>query len=156
MLKHFTGTHDHRMDDKGRVSLPSEFRRVLETVGAPGALYVIPALEDPRGLSFLSIPGYDALIRRHNEAEYPTFEDEERAEIKLIAHASQIQVDDVGRIVIAKPLRERFDLAKSVRFIGKASRFEIWQPEARDSYEAELAPEAGPAPIRFSLRGLHE
>ena len=33
MLKHFTGTHDHRMDDKGRVSLPSEFRRVIEAMG---------------------------------------------------------------------------------------------------------------------------
>ena len=154
MLKHFTGTHDHRMDDKGRVSLPTEFRRVLDAMSAPGALYVVPGLEDPRGLAFLTMPGYDALIRRHNEAEYASPAEERRAEVRLITRATQIQVDDAGRIVISRQLRDQFGLEKEVRFVGLASRFEIWRPDARDAFDAEvLAGDEAPLPI--SLRGLH-
>ena len=155
MLKHFTGTHDHRMDDKGRVSLPTEFRRVLDAMGSPNSLYVVPGLEDPRAIVFMSTEGYGRLIERHNETAYPSMAEQRRWEVKLVSRASQIQVDDAGRIVISKPLREQFGLEKEVRFVGLASRFEIWRPEVRDAYEAELmAGEAG-EPFQIDLRGLH-
>ena len=155
MLKHFTGTHDHRMDDKGRVSLPTEFRRVLDAVGSPGALYVIPGLDDPRALVFLTTEAYGRLIERHNEEEYPSLAVQRRMEVKLVTKASQIQVDDAGRIVISRPLRDAFGLEKEVRFVGLASRFEIWRPDVRDSYEAELMAEDADEPVHIDLRGLH-
>lgn len=155
MLKHFTGTHDHRMDDKGRVSLPTEFRRVLDAVGSPNALYVVPGLEDPRSVAFLSTDGYSNLIDRHNRTEYPSRAEQRRWDIKLVGRASQIQVDDVGRIVIARPLREQFGLEKEVRFVGVSSRFEIWRPDVRDAYEAELLAQEAGEPFEIELRGLH-
>lgn len=155
MLKHFTGTHDHRMDDKGRVSLPTEFRRVLDTMGSPNSLYVVPGLDDPRALAFMSTEGYGKLIERHNTIRYPSAAEQRRWEIRLVGRASQIQVDDAGRIVIAKPLREQFRLEKEVRFVGAASRFEIWRPDARDAYEAELLSQEPEEPFDFDFRGLH-
>lgn len=155
MLKHFTGTHDHRMDDKGRVSLPTEFRRVLDAVGSPNSVYVVPGLDDPRALVFLSAEGYGNLIDRHNETAYESREARRRAEVKIIGRASQLQVDDAGRIVIAKQLREQFGLEKEVRFIGAASRFEIWRPDARDAYESELMAAEADEPVEIDLRGLH-
>ena len=104
MLKHFTGTHDHRMDDKGRVSLPTEFRRVLDAVGSSGALYVVPQLDDARALVFFTTEAYSALIERHNRREYPSLAAQQRMELKLVTRASQIQVDDAGRIVLGKAL----------------------------------------------------
>lgn len=155
MLKHFTGTHDHRMDDKGRVSLPTEFRRVLDAVGSPGSLYVVPGLDDARGLAFLSTDGYSNLIERHNTAAYPSQSEQRRWELKIIGRAGQIQVDDAGRIVIAKPLRAQFGLEKEVRFVGVAARFELWRPDLRDAYEAEVQAEQPDAPFELDLRGLH-
>ncbi|HET7408753.1 MAG TPA: hypothetical protein VFJ13_01005 [Paracoccaceae bacterium] len=155
MLKYFTGTHDHRMDDKGRVSLPTEFRRVLDAVGSPGALYLIPGLADPHGLACLSMPGYDKLIERFNTTEYADPADALRDEIRLIAHASQIQVDDAGRIVISRKLRDAFRLEKEVRFVGVASRFELWRPDLRDVREAERLGDAPDKPVGLSLHGLH-
>ena len=155
MLKNFTGTHDHRMDDKGRVSLPTEFRRVLDTMELPNSLYVVPGLQDPRALVFLTNKAYETLIERHNAREYPSLAAQNRAQIKLVSRASQIQVDDAGRIVISKPLREQFGLEKEVRFVGGTTHFEMWRPDAHAAYEAEIMAGEAEDPVHFDLRGLH-
>ena len=155
MLKHFTGTHDHKMDEKGRVSLPTEFRRVLDAVGSSGALYIVPQLDDPRAHVVFTIEAYSALIDRHNSREYPSLAAQQRMELKLVTRASQIQVDDVGRIVIAKPLRAAINLQKQVRFVGVASSFEIWQPDARDEFEADLLAGSPGEGGHIDRRGLH-
>lgn len=156
MLKHFTGTHDHKLDDKGRVSLPSEFRRVLDAVGSSGALYIVPQLDDPRAHVVFTVEAYSNLIDRHNTREYASLAAQQRTELKLVTRATQVQVDDVGRIVLSKPLREKIDLAKQVRFVGQASSFEIWEPGARDAFEDKLLsdPDAGDDP-HIDRRGLH-
>ena len=155
VLKHFTGTHDHKIDDKGRVSLPSEFRRVLEAVDSKDAVYIVPQLEDPRAHVVFTTEGYSQLIDRHNSRDYPTLRAQKRMETKLITRATQVQVDDIGRIVIARPLREAIELAKLVRFVGNASSFEIWRPEDREAFEADLAEDEADDPIFIDRRGLH-
>jgi DNA-binding transcriptional regulator/RsmH inhibitor MraZ len=76
-------------------------------------------------------------------------------ELKLVTRASQIQVDDNGRIVIAKPLRDLINLEKEIRFVGVASSFEIWRPDARDAFEAELIAAEAERPVHIDRRGLH-
>ncbi|MEM1161306.1 MAG: hypothetical protein AAGJ28_10260, partial [Pseudomonadota bacterium] len=66
----------------------------------------------------------------------------------------QIQVDDMGRIVIAKPLRASIGLQKQIRFVGVASSFEIWEPSARDDFEADLEASLD-EPVFIDRRGLH-
>ncbi|MEM7424338.1 MAG: hypothetical protein AAF334_11500, partial [Pseudomonadota bacterium] len=104
-----------------------------------------------------TIDAYSALIERHNSRDYPTDAAQQRMEIKLVTRAVLVQVDDVGRIVISRALRDLIALAKQVRFVGAASSFEIWDPSARDDYEADLlaAPDAGDAFSRIDRRGLH-
>lgn len=155
MLKHFTGTHDHRMDDKGRVSLPTEFRRVLDAVESPNVLYLIPDLTQQDCLACLSTAGYEKLIARFNETEYTDPEDAARDELKIFGHATQIQIDPTGRIVITKALRDTYRLEKAIRFVGAGWRFEIWRPETRDAYDARTLGSAAGKPVSFKLHGLH-
>jgi MraZ protein len=143
------------MDDKGRVSLPTEFRRVLDAVGSSGALYVVPQLDDARALVFFTIEAYSALIERHNQREYPSLAAQQRMELKLVTRASQIQVDDAGRIVLTKALRDLIGLEKELRFVGVASSFEVWRPDARDAFEAELMLAEADEPVHIDRRGLH-
>jgi MraZ protein len=143
------------MDDKGRVSLPTEFRRVLDAVGSSGALYVVPQLDDARALVFFTTEAYGALIERHNVRDYVSLAAQQRMELKLITRAGQIQVDDAGRIVISKPLRDLIALGREVRFVGVASSFEIWRPDARDAFEAELMAAEAAEPVHIDRRGLH-
>jgi MraZ protein len=143
------------MDDKGRVSLPTEFRRVLDAVGSSGALYMVPQLDDARALVFFTTEAYSALIERHNSRDYPSLAAQQRMELKLVTRASQIGVDDAGRIVISKPVRDLIGLEKEVRFVGVASSFEIWRPDARDAFEAELMAAEADEPVHIDRRGLH-
>lgn len=154
MLKHFTGTHDHKMDDRGRVSLPTEFRRVLDGVGSSGALYIVPQLDDPNAHVVFTTEAYSALIERHNTREYPSLRAQQRMEMKLVTRAAQVQVDDVGRIVLSKELRDAIGLERDLRFVGVASSFELWRPDARDAFEAALLVEEDDD-IHIDRRGLH-
>lgn len=155
MLKHFTGTHDHKMDERGRVSLPTEFRRVLDGVGSTGALYIVPRLDDPRAHVVFTTEAYSALVDRHNMRIYPSRKAQKRMEIKIMNRAAQVQVDDVGRIVLSKELRAEIGLEKEVRFVGIDSRFEIWRPDAQDAAEAELMADEDEEDEFLDLRGLH-
>ena len=159
VLKHFTGTHDHKMDERGRVSLPTEFRRVLDGVGSTGALYIVPRLEDPRAHVVLTTEAYTNLIARHNEREYPSRKAQKRMEIKIMHKVAQVQVDDMGRIVLAKDLRAEIGLnpegKDDVRFVGSDARFEIWRPDAHAEAEAELMDDDEDDDEFLDLRGLH-
>ncbi|MFK7943896.1 MAG: division/cell wall cluster transcriptional repressor MraZ [Paracoccaceae bacterium] len=143
------------MDDRGRVSLPTEFRRVLDGVGSTGALYIVPRLEDPRAHVVLTTEAYTNLIARHNEREYPSRKAQKRMEIKIMHKVAQVQVDDMGRIVLAKELRAEIGLEKDVRFVGADARFEIWRPDAQAEAEAELLDAEGDEDEFLDLRGLH-
>jgi len=156
MPKHFTGTHAHKMDVKGRVSLPTEFRRVLETVDSANSVHIVPQFEHDRCHVVFSEPGFDRMVARHNERAYDDPEEAELAEIALVSEAQHVQVDDMGRLVIAKPLRDTIGLDKEVVFVGRASNFEIWAPEAWATHKASLAEVRRTKRLHFDRRGLHD
>ena len=155
MLTLFTGTHDHKMDDKGRVSLPTEFRRVLDSVGSSGALFIIPWFDSRDSHVVFDTDAYNALIQRHNKADYPDIKTRKRAELKLMKRVVQVQVDPNGRIVLNKDLREMIGLDREIKLVGIGDRFEIWNPDAHDRLEAALLDDDevdGDLPL--DLRGL--
>ena len=48
--------------------------------------------------------------------------------------STQIGVDDTGRIVLTKKLREKIGIEDEAFFIAKGDTFQMWKPE---TYEAE-------------------
>ncbi len=44
----------------------------------------------------------------------------------LIGHATEVELDSSGRILIPTPLREYAELDKEVVLIGQGNKFEIW------------------------------
>ena len=155
MLKHFTGSHTYKVDAKGRVSLPAEFRRVLEAQGSSDYIYILPQLDDPRAHACFAMNGYDALIARHFETDYADPDEQQEMEMRLLASARQVAVDDVGRIVISETERADLGIAKDVRFVGLGASFEIWEPEERAGHEAELKARRTAGSRRIDRRGLH-
>jgi MraZ protein len=154
VLKHFTGTHEHKIDGKGRVSLPTEFRRVLDAVGSTGALYIVPQLYDPRALVVFTIEAFDRLVERHAATDYEDPVEQENMEITLMSESRQVQVDDNGRLVLAQDLREMINLDGEVCFAGAPSSFEIWEPGARRAFKEETRAAAGGKKPFIDRRGL--
>lgn len=125
------GEYRHKLDAKGRLSLPSDFRKSLSknlmvTQSPEGScLYVF----EPEGFSawvsalFEKDGGFTASNIRHvNQRKV------------LYSKAKGVEVDSAGRIGISLAHREAADLNKDVVVIGDADHFEIWDAKRWDEF----------------------
>ncbi len=141
MARRFRGKSLHKVDAKGRVSIPAPFRRVLEEgdpdwrPGENPQLIIVHGSNEGQcleGYSLKSMDEIDELIER-----LPHFSPErEYLETILGTESDYASVDENGRMVLSKALRDMIGVGKEAVFVGKGNRFQIWEPQA---YEAELA-----------------
>ncbi|HSF94946.1 MAG TPA: hypothetical protein VLA52_07950 [Thermohalobaculum sp.] len=152
-LKYFTGSSTHKVDAKGRVSLPADFRKVLESFGA-SHIVVLPQMQRNEAHVGLSPAGYDKVIEQA-EAMGLEYEDADAMSMSVLTDARQIPVDDAGRIVLSKDLRDQLGIGGEIRFVGRGSSFEMWEPATRASHESEIQPRAREISRSIKLTGLH-
>lgn len=55
---------------------------------------------------------------------------ERRVQRLLLGHASECQMDNAGRLLIAPTLRSHASLTKEVMLVGQFNKFELWNEEA--------------------------
>ena len=122
----FLGTHQPRLDDKGRLFLPAKFRDELAgglviTKGQERCLYVWPVAEFER----MTDPLRTAPVTSKAARDYQRV---------LFAGASDEVPDKQGRVTIPPQLREYAGLTRDCVVIGANTRVEIWDSSAWDSY----------------------
>ena len=152
MWQRFTSRSVHKVDAKGRVSVPAAFRRVLEQDPVErGALALAPALHGEACIEGLT-PSYfkdigDAIGRM------PPFSKERRQlELLFMSKASQLAVDETGRILLPTELRAHAGIGSQALFVGLGEGFQIWDPEtfrAHEEAEEEIDVEAALAKIEW-------
>ncbi len=156
MIRRFRGESVHKVDQKGRVSVPAPFRRVLEegdpdwTEGLAPNLVLIYGMPSGHCLEGYTVEGAAKLDEK--VSRLPTFSRERRALERLLNTQSvYAQVDENGRIVLPQRLREMFGLETEAYFAGMGERFQIWAPEAYradmdsiDAWRSDLAEDADP------------
>lgn len=133
MIKRFRGESDHKVDSKGRVSIPAPFRRVLEE-GDPdwkpgdNPTFVLVYGRKNRncleGYSMTSVETVDNKVS--NMRQYGL--EREILERRLNAKSVYVQVDENGRIVLSAKLRDLIGVSGEVTFAGMGDRFQIWEP----------------------------
>lgn len=125
----FLGTHQPRLDDKGRLILPAKYREELAgglviTKGQERCLYVFPLGEFARITEALrTAPVTAKSVRDYSRV--------------FFASASDEELDRQGRITIPPALREYAGLARECVVIGANTRLEIWDATAWESYLGE-------------------
>ena len=153
MLKFFTGSSTHKVDAKGRVSLPADFRKVLEGVGSTHVV-VLPQMNHPDFHVVLSRTGYEKVVEQFEAMEL-SHADTEALALRIVTDARQIPVDDVGRMVLSRDLREQIGLEGEARFVGRGSSFQIWGPGKREAFEAAVQDRSQELAPTIRLGGLH-
>jgi MraZ protein len=124
----FLGTHQPRLDDKGRLFLPAKFRDLLAggvviTKGQEHCLFVFPREEFAR---------ITAAMRAA-----PLSNKEARDYIRVFLSGASDEVPDrQGRITVPAPLRAYARLSKDCVVIGMGSRVEIWDAASWADYLA--------------------
>ncbi len=127
------GEFRFKIDAKGRVALPSKFRKVLinykDLIVSPdiegNCLYVFTTSSFNEWIDRLfedKFDGFDVSNRRHTQMRR-----------KLKARAEQVDVDSSGRITLKSNLRESVGIVKEVVLVGNTGHFEIWAAEGYDS-----------------------
>ncbi|MFV8111966.1 division/cell wall cluster transcriptional repressor MraZ, partial [Enterobacter cloacae complex sp.6700816] len=54
---------------------------------------------------------------------------ERRVQRLLLGHASECQIDNAGRLLLASTLRQHAGLTKEVMLVGQINKFEIWDEQ---------------------------
>lgn len=115
----------NRLDAKGRVSIPAAFRSVLTRDGFEG-LYVYPSIESEAldcGGNAL-VQEIDELLSRFS----PYSEERIMFSTALIGTSEILKVDAEGRVILTEGLKDFAGIASEVTFVGKGSKFQIWEP----------------------------
>lgn len=138
----FLSTYRNRIDAKGRISVPAPFRAVLAKQGPEGGLYLGPDwVSDAINESRVLVAGGTNYLNGVNSqiAALPEFS-AERADLEdtLLASLTPVSLDTEGRIVLPQPLIEHAGLAAAGEavFVGRGSKFLIWEPKAWDVRQA--------------------
>ena len=143
-IERFQGRQDLKVDSKYRLSIPVEFRRVLESQDpewTPDRLARMVLIYSPRLENY--VEGYsietiseirEALTRRPK-----TDKGAEKARRHFIHNALTVTVDETGRIVVPAKVRDRLDLAKEdhVTFLGDLKTFQLWKKDVYDEVMGE-------------------
>jgi MraZ protein len=124
----FIGKHDRSLDDKGRLVLPSGYRRQFEDAGG-GVL----APWD-RCLALWTRDDFevvmDKLLTKMSEGEA----DDDVVRL-FMAQAADVQLDAQGRFVLPEEHRTHGDIRREVKVLGQHNRIEIWDAARFDSME---------------------
>ena len=119
----FLGSHTNRIDAKGRIATPADFRKALDTDAFNGFVCV-PSLTGP----YLDCGGFDLLARLQAEIDEMDPDDPERdaKEIAVMGRARKLTFDKDGRIILPKVFVEHANLEGEACFVGRGSYFQLW------------------------------
>lgn len=134
-VKMFRGVNNINIDAKGRIAIPIRYREQL--LSHCGGEMVVTIETEERCLLIYPQPDWDD-IQRKVEA-LPSFNvAARRVQRLLIGHATDIQMDNSGRLLLTNPLRDYAQLDKKGVLLGQGRKLELWDENAwlvrRDSW----------------------
>lgn len=122
----FMDTITNKVDAKGRVSLPSDYRSIVKEAESEIVCY--------RSLTSPCIEGCleDMLEKLASEIENSNdFFSQEQDDLTnlIFGDAKRFLFDSTGRIVLTDKLLSHAGITDSAVFVGKGRKFQIWSPQ---------------------------
>ena len=124
-MDRFLSHYIHRLDAKGRISIPAPFRQVLAKDGFDG-VYAYPSLDAPA----LDCGGHrllmeiDALL----ETMAPYSPDRDAFATALLGTSEILRMDAEGRVSLDERVKTLLGLRDEATFVGQGHKFQIWEP----------------------------
>lgn len=126
----FLSTTTNNLDAKGRISVPADFRSVVDTARFDGVI-VWPSINGAylEGGDMELLDGYQRSLDNID----PMNDQREWLELSIFAASRRLSFDGGGRITLPKDLVEYAGLSDKATFVGLGRRFQIWEPESHTS-----------------------
>ncbi len=124
----FRGIAQLSLDSKGRFAIPSRYRdslvsfcagRLIVTADPSRCLLIYPQPAwEPIEQKLINLSSFDNKIRSLQRL--------------LVGNASDVEMDNAGRVLVSQPLRKFAGLNKNVVLAGQGAKFELWDEEQWD------------------------
>ncbi len=122
----FRGLTALTIDAKGRIAIPGRYREVIS--------------EDTGGILVLTIAPEESCLWLYGCSQWEEIESKlshlpsfspaaRRLQRLLIGHATELEMDKNGRILLPTLLREYAGLDKNIMMVGQGNKFELWDEE---------------------------
>ena len=136
----FRGINAINIDGKGRLAVPTRYRDALGS--QEGASLVVTI--DTEETCLLLYPTKQWQVIEDSLQRLPSFNAAaRRIQRLLIGHATDVELDGNGRVLLPQLLRDYAHLDKRVVMIGQGNKFEVWDESLwQSSREQWLADEA--------------
>ena len=129
----FTGEYYNTLDSKSRLSIPAKFRKALNPIN---------------NRTFVLTRGFDNCLLLHPVNEWSKVEEQlsflssmkgrHRNFVRsIVRHASYLQYDSQGRIVVPDNLCSYANIDKEVAVIGVIKKIELWSPDKLSGLDDE-------------------
>lgn len=134
----FMDTVTNKVDTKGRVSLPSDYRAIVKELSTEIVCY--------RSLTAPCIEGCPEELLEKLACEMETsldFFSQEQDDLTnlIFGDAKRFSFDSTGRIVLSDKLLAHAQISDTAVFVGKGRKFQIWNPENWAKEEARIRAE---------------
>ncbi len=129
----FLGEYEHVIDDKGRLTIPSKYRRPLLD-----GLVITRGLD--KNLVIFPLGEWNGIVERINKLSYGDSGARHFRRL-MFSGACDAEPDRQGRVNIPPYLLEAAGISKEVVIVGVYSYIELWSPsrwnETRDALDNE-------------------
>ena len=134
----FMDTITNKVDAKGRVSLPADYREIVKELSTEIVCY--------RSLTAPCIEGCTedllAKLASDMESSLDFFSQTQDDLTNLIfGDAKRFSFDSTGLIVLSEKLMKHSQITDMAVFVGKGKKFQIWNPQNWEKEEARIRAE---------------
>ncbi|KAA6099081.1 MULTISPECIES: division/cell wall cluster transcriptional repressor MraZ [unclassified Pantoea] len=149
----FRGATLVNLDSKGRLAVPTRYRELL-LAESQGQMVCTIDLHQPCLLLY-TLPEWEIIEKKLARLSSMN-PNERRVQRLLLGHASECQMDNAGRLLLANTLRQHASLTKEVMLVGQFNKFELWDEQTwyqqvKDDIDAE---QSAQGPLSERLQDL--
>jgi MraZ protein len=128
----FLGHYPGLIDDKGRLSIPADYRHALPE-DSGGTIVLTPGTS-----KFVNVFPLDLFNTVWEQAQSSSLgfasDDSLARDTTLLSEATFKEIDSQGRITVPKSLLEQVGIEREVVFMGRWNHFLIWDAQSFEAY----------------------
>lgn len=147
----FRGINSINMDVKGRLAIPKRYRdsifeasenQLIATIDIHSPCLLIYTLDEWEIIErkLISLPNVDLKTREYQRL--------------LLGHASEMEMDSNGRVLLPGLLRDHAELKKEVILLGQGNKFELWSQSTWDEHRPAMLASASKGEVSDALASL--
>lgn len=127
----FLSTYLNKLDKKGRISVPAQFRSALATQTFSGII-AYPSFVNP----CIEACGFDRIEKLSSSIDNldPFSEERDAFAATILGACVQLAFDGDGRVTLSDALIVAAEIEEGAIFVGKGPTFEIWNPAKFEIY----------------------